>query len=100
MKVPPNISHKKEVSPVEKNINEVTEKLNRELNEFFSSMSANVGTAETYFGSRIAEAVLELLRTYYEKCDRELLEDKTGRKQAGLRVERHKDKRKILTQLP
>ena len=84
---------------MEKIINEVTEKLNREMNEFFKSMSTDVSTAESYFGSRIAEAVLELLRTYYEKCDRELLEDKVGRKQAGLSVERHGDKRELLTQL-
>ena len=72
------------MSPVEKIINEVTEKLNRELNEFFTSRPADVGSAERYFGSRIAEAVLELLRAYYEKSDQELLEDKAGRKQAGL----------------
>ena len=93
------ISHKKEVSPVEMMINEVTEKLNREIKEFFSERSTDVGSAERYFGSRIAEAVLELLRIYYEKCDRELLADKAGRRQAGLRVERHGDKREILTQL-
>ena len=69
---------------MEKIINEVTEKLNRELNEFFTSRPADVGSAERYFGSRIAEAVLELLRAYYEKSDQELLEDKAGRKQAGL----------------
>ena len=99
MNSPQTISHKKEVSPVEKIINEVTEKLNREMKEFFSGREADVGTAERYFGSRIAEAVLELLRAYYEKNDRELLEDKAGRKQAGLVVERRGDKREILTQL-
>ena len=99
MNSPQTISHKKEVSPVEKIINEVTEKLNREMKEFFSGREADVGTAERYFGSRIAEAVLELLRAYYEKCDGELLEDKAGRKQAGLVVERRGDKREISTQL-
>ena len=99
MKVPAIISHEKEVSPMEKIINEVTEKLNSELNDFFSSKKADVETAERYFGSRIAKAVLELLRAYYEKRDRELLEDKVNRKQAGLIVERRGDKREILTQL-
>ena len=84
---------------MEKIINEVTEKLNREIKEFFSGREGDVGTAERYFGNRIAEAVLELLRAYYEKCDRELLVDKVGRKQAGLVVERRRDKREILTQL-
>ena len=80
---------------MEKIINEVTEKLNKEIKEFFSERAADVGSAERYFGSRIAEAVLELLRAYYEKCDRELLADKAGRKQAGLVVERRRDKREI-----
>ena len=84
---------------MERIINEVTEKLNREIKEFFLGKQADVSTAEAYFGSRIAEAVLELLRTYYEKCDQELLADKAGRKQAGLSVERHGDKRELLTQL-
>ena len=99
MNFPQAISHKKEVSPVERIINEVTEKLNREIKEFFVGTETDVGTAERYFGSRIAEAVLELLRTYYEKCDRELLEDKARRKQVGLSVERRRDKREILTQI-
>ena len=84
---------------MERIINEVTEKLNREIKDFFTGKRTDVSTAESYFGSRIAEAVLELLRMYYEKCDRELLEDKAGRKRAGLRVERYRDKREILTQL-
>ena len=75
---------------MEKIINEVTEKLNKEIKEFFSERAADVGSAERYFGSRIAEAVLELLRAYYEKCDRELLADKAGRKQGtGSRGSKH-----------
>lgn len=84
---------------MERIINEVTKKLNREIKEFFNEKEVDVSTAERYFGSRIAEAVLELLRTYYEKCDQELLEDKAWRREAGLSVERHGDKREILTQL-
>lgn len=99
MNSPQAISHKKEVSPVERIINEVTEKLNREIKEFFLRKQADVGTAESYFGNRIAEAVLELLQAYYEKCDQELLADKSGRKQTGLSGERRGDKREILTQL-
>ena len=54
MNSPQTVSHKKEVSPVEKIINEVTEKLTREMKEFFSVREADIGTAERYFGSRIA----------------------------------------------
>ena len=99
MKVPPNINHKKEVSPVEEIINEITGKLNREIKEFFTEKRADISIAERYFGRVIAEAVLDLLSTYYEKCDQELLKDKAGRKQMGLSVERHGDKREILTKL-
>ena len=84
---------------MERIINEVTEKLKREIKNFFTGKQTDISTAEAYFGSRIAEAVLELLRTYYEKIDQELLADKAGRKQAGLSVERHGDKRELLTQL-
>ena len=84
---------------MERIINEVTEKLNREIKEFFTGKHADISTAESYFGRRIAETVLELLQAYYEKCDWELLKDKAGRRQAGLSVERHGDKREVLTQL-
>ena len=87
----------REVSPVERIINEVAEKLKREFNNFFSGEQRDIGTAESFFGSRIAEAVLQLLQAYYEQQDQELLEDKAGRKQAGLSVEQHGDKREVLT---
>ena len=90
---------RREVSSVEKIINEVTEKLNRELNEFFSGEPVSVDGAERYFGSRISEAVLTLLQAYCEKCDQELLKDKAERKKRGLSIERRGDKREILTRL-
>ena len=85
------------MSPVEIIINEVTEKLKSEFNNFFSGKQTDIEAAESFFGSRIAEAVLQLLQAYYEQQDQQLLEDKAGRKQAGLRVERHGDKREVLT---
>ena len=78
-------------------INEVTEKLKSEFNIFFSGKQTDIEVAESFFGSRIAEAVLQLLQAYYEQQDQRLLEDKAGRKQAGLSVERHGDKREVLT---
>ena len=78
-------------------INEVTEKLKSEFNNFFSGKQTDIEAAESFFGSRIAEAVLQFLQAYYEQQDQQLLEDKAGRKQAGLRVERHGDKREVLT---
>ena len=82
---------------MERIINEVTEKLKSEFNIFFSGKQTDIEAAESFFGSRIAEAVLQLLQAYYEQQDQQLLEDKAGRKQAGLRVERHGDKREVLT---
>ena len=85
------------MSPVERIINEVTEKLKSEFNIFFLGKQTDIEAAESFFGSRIAEAVLQLLQAYYEQQDQQLLEDKAGRKQAGLSVERHGDKREVLT---
>ena len=85
------------MSPVERIINEVTEKLKSEFNIFFSGKETDIEAAESFFGSRIAEAVLHLLQAYYEQQDQQLLEDKAGRKQAELSVERHGDKREVLT---
>ena len=82
---------------MERIINEVTEKLKSEFNIFFSGKQTDIEAAESFFGSRIAEAVLQLLQAYYEQQDQQLLEDKAGRKQAGLSVERHGDKREVLT---
>jgi hypothetical protein len=58
-----------------------------------------VGSAETYFSKRIAEVTVELLQAYYEEQDQKLREDKAGRKEAGLSVERRGDKREVLTLL-
>ena len=99
MNSPQTQSHKKEVSPVERIINEVAEKLKREFNIFFLGEQTNIAVAESYFGKCIAEATLELLQAYYEKQDQQLREDKASRKQAGLSVERHGDKREVLTML-
>lgn len=81
-------------------INEVTEKLKRRFEEFFTG-EEDVGLrhAEQYFGQLIAEASLELLQAYYEEEDRRLLEDKAGRKQMGLTVEHRGVGREVLTQL-
>ena len=81
---------------MERIINEVTEKLKSKFREFFAGKDTDIAAAEAYFSSRIAEATLELLRCYYEKMDRELREDKAGRKRAGITVERRGDKREIL----
>ena len=84
---------------MERIINEVTEKLNREFNNFFLREQTDIAAAESYFGKCIAAATLELMQAYYEQQDQQLREDKAGRKQAGLTVERLGEKREILTLL-
>ena len=84
---------------MERIINEVAEKLKREFNVFFSGEQTDIAAAESFFGARIAEATLKLMRAYYEQQDRRLREDKAGRKHDGLTVERLEDKREVLTLL-
>ena len=84
---------------MERIITEITEKLKRDFTIFFAGTQTDVGAAETYFSKRIAEATVELLQAYYEEQDQKLREDKAGRKEAGLSVERRGDKREVLTLL-
>ena len=59
----------------------------------------SLAEAERYFGECLGHIVTGLLSAYYEKLDREILEDKDGRRKEGLSVERRGDKRTILTTL-
>lgn len=80
-------------------INQTIEKLKNKLEKFFENEIVNIDHAEEHLGQEISAAVLELLSGYYEQVDRELLEDKAGRRVAGLCVERRNEKRRVLTQL-
>ena len=84
---------------MERIISEITEKRKREFTEFFAGTQTDVGSAEAYFSKRITSATKELLQAYYEKQDQQLREDKAGRKEVGLRVERRGDKREVVTLL-
>ena len=75
-----------------------------ELNSFFMELFQmnqylSIDVAEKSIGGKFSEVSMKLLRAYYEEHDRKLLEDKAWRREAGLRVERKKDKREILTTL-
>ena len=85
--------------PVENMINEMAEKFKANLQEFFMGEKRTVAEAERYFGQCLSHIVTGLLSAYYEKLDREILEDKAERRKEGLSVERHGDKRTILTTL-
>ena len=90
---------KRELSPVERIITEITENLKRDFTIFFAGTQTDVGSAETCFSKRIAEATVELLQAYYEEQDQKLREDMSSRKEAGLSVKRRGDKREVLTLL-
>ena len=85
--------------PVESMINEMTEKFKANLREFFVGEKRSLAEAERYFGECLGHIVTGLLSAYYEKLDGEILEDKAERRKEGLSVERHGDKRTILTTL-
>lgn len=80
-------------------ITEIVGKLKREIEEFSKEKGHSIDEAERYFVPRIKEAVTAFLSSYYEEMDRELREDKAGRKAEGLRVVRCQDQREVLTQL-
>ena len=78
-------------------INEMAEKFKANLQEFFMGETRSLAEAERYFGECLSHIVTGLLSAYYEKLNRQILEDRTERRAKGLSVERHEDKRTILT---
>ena len=92
------IKRKGDVS-VENIINEITEKFKENLYDFFTGEEKSLQEAETYFRESLNRIVTSLLGMYYERLDQRLLEDKARRRKEGLLVERHGDRRSILTTL-
>ena len=78
-------------------IAEAVEKLKRNLEEFFAEEEKTLDEAEQYLGEAISQTVCGLLGAYYEKLDAQLREDKAGRREAGLVVERCGEKREVLS---
>lgn len=78
-------------------IDEIVEKLKRKLEIFFAEQGQGLETAEKYLGKEISQTVCELLGVYYEELDDQLLKDKTGRREAGLVVERRGEKREVIS---
>ena len=80
-------------------IENMLEKFKGEIEEFFSQSETSIEQAEDYFVSRVSQVVTELMSAYYEQVDHALLNDRQGRREAGLLVERKGDPRKVLTRL-
>ena len=89
--------NEKGMFPVENIINEITEKFKENLYDFFTGEEKSLQEAETYFRESLNRIVTSLLGMYYERLDQRLLEDKARRRKEGLLVERHGDRRSILT---
>ena len=80
-------------------IEKILEKFKGEIEEFFTQDGTSIEQAEEYFVPRVSQVVTELISAYYEQIDHALLEDRQGRREAGLLVERKGDARKVLTRL-
>ena len=85
--------------PVEEIITQETEKLKKEITRFFEGEDQSVDAAEAMLKEAVENYICGLMTLFYEKLDDALLEDKAGRKAAGLVIERRKDRRQILSQL-
>jgi len=101
MKVSTNISHKKEVSPVNKIIDEAVNKIKSGLTDLFINQSHGVRLSDLEKGvcEMVTAACVPVVQKFYEQLDEEIRQDKAGRKQTGLCVERKGDRREILTML-
>lgn len=77
-------------------IAEVVEKLKRNLEIFFAEPGRGLDEAEQYLGEEISQTVCGLLGAYYEELDTQLREDKAGRREAGVVVERCGEKREVI----
>ena len=84
---------------MERIITKIAADFKRDAEEFLAKGRRDIRAAEEFFVPRIGEMVTELLSAVYEEADRELLEDRAGRRQAGLVVERRGEPRTILSQL-
>lgn len=84
---------------MERIITKIAAEFKRNAEEFLSGGLKDIRAAEEFFVPRIGEMVTELLTALYEEADQELLEDRAGRRQAGLAVERRGEPRTVLSQL-
>ena len=84
---------------MEKIITKIASDFKRDAEEFLAGGIKDIRAAEEFFVPRIGKMVTELLTALYETADQALLEDRAGRREAGLVVERCGEPRTILSQL-
>ena len=79
-------------------INNVVANLKQEFMDFFSK-EPKLSDVEDFAFKELKEAALELMKGYAEELDKALYEDKVGRRKEGMRVQRLRDQRTILTRI-
>lgn len=84
---------------MERIITKIAADFKRDAEEFLAGGLKDIRAAEEFFVPRIGKMVTELLTALYEAEDQELLEDRAGRREAGLVVERRGEPRTVLCQL-
>lgn len=78
-------------------ITQTLEKLKGNFVNFFNGDYKNIEEAENYLVKSISEASTSILSAYYEQIDAQIREDKKGRKEKNLVIERRHDKREVQT---
>ena len=77
-------------------IDEILGKLKQDFIALFSGCP-NIETVEGFAETKLKAAVVTLTEAYAREIDKELRKDRSGRRKAGLAVERSNDSRTILT---
>ncbi|MBR6860742.1 MAG: ISLre2 family transposase [Acidaminococcaceae bacterium] len=79
-------------------IDRIVENLKQEITDFFSGVPS-IEDVEAFSWTKLKKAAAELTEAYAREIDTALYEDRAGRKEAGLSVERRGNRRTILTDI-
>ena len=79
-------------------IDRIVENLKKELAEFFSEIPS-IEAVEEFSWTKLKRVAVTLTEAYAREIDNALYEDRSGRRAAGLAVERRGNRRTILTDI-
>ena len=79
-------------------IDRIVENLKKELEEFFSEIPS-IEAVEEFSWTKLKRVAVTLTEAYAREIDNALYEDRSGRRAAGLAVERRGNRRTILTDI-
>lgn len=94
---PENKSHK-ERCPMHSILDSIVENLKQELLDLFEK-SPTIEDVEEFSRTKLGQVVVKLTEAYAEKVDATLYEDRAGRREWGMSVERRGDRRTVLTEI-